>query len=401
MANSTSRVFSDSQLADIIRLKNADAAYADIAAYLAKHYGLEVSTYSVQRAYLKYQHLFDVNDKKTGLKLLKDVARTKRNNSLTAKQNRVILDALNEQQDVLEQVREAVRGLGKMKIARPAKPASKSATKTDVTVEVLVSDVHIGKKTPEFNLEVCRQRLRLYTQVVVQEIARKKAHYNVERIVLALLGDIIENATMHGVESARGCEFGNAEQVRFAIELLMAEVVVPLAQLGIPMDVVCVGGNHDRDGEDKTYHHPSQNALSWIIYQTLKMLCEQAKLKHVTWRIADGVYVVLDIYGDAILYEHGDHVKGFDRKSFMNQLAKRSGQVGKLLKGIRIGHVHVHSTHDNGAAVVNGSVCGQDSYADVLGFNSLPLQVVTYYVRTANRDNAYYYSLPVQLGGAT
>ncbi|WP_457849420.1 hypothetical protein, partial [Staphylococcus aureus] len=74
----------------------------------------------------------------------------------------------------------------------------------------------------------------------MREIDRKRAHYSVDRLILALLGDLIENAIMHGRESLASCEFDNPEQVRWAIELLYQEVLVPLAETGIPIDIVAI-----------------------------------------------------------------------------------------------------------------------------------------------------------------
>lgn len=391
-----SKAFTDSQLADLISQKTMGKTYAQIAVFLEKTYGIQVSAYSVQRAYLKYQHMFDVSDSKSALKQLQEVARVKRSNSLTSRQNKKILDALNEQQDVMEQIKLAVDSLKKVSVHRiPAiKPARE---KTNMTVEALYSDIHIGKLTETFNLEVCRKRLRHYTTVLIQEMHRKSAHYNVEQLIIALLGDIIENATMHGIESMRGCEFANPEQVRYAIELLMEEVMTPLAQLGLPTKVICIAGNHDRTDEKKTMQMPGKNGLSWIIYQTLKMVCDKAGFKNFEWGIPDGAYSVVDVYGNPILFEHLDLVNGNTKAAFLNHLAKRSSQVGYVLKGLRGGHYHEHCVYDNGRVVVNGSVCGGDSYADLLGFSSIASQVITYYVETKNRPSSYYHSFNVQL----
>src|SRR5690606_42018520 len=68
------------------------------------------------------------------------------------------------------------------------------------------------RSTVTFNLEILKKRLKEVTDVTLKEIARDQAHYNVERLIIALLGDIIESYTMHNLESARGCEFGNSRQ---------------------------------------------------------------------------------------------------------------------------------------------------------------------------------------------
>lgn len=392
----TGHFYTTDQLAEIVARRQAGDTWESIAAAVNKLYGTDLSHNAVRFAYKRNEHLFAVAKDKVAINLLKETARVKRAHSQTAQRSKAVLDALNQQDDLLEQLKDMVEKLPKLAVGKPPAPAK---DKPGLTVEALISDVHVGKKTATFDVEVCRARLRLFTQVLMQEITRKQAHYNVERVILGILGDIIENALMHGRESMASCEFDNAEQVRYAIELLFTEVVTPLARTGLALDVVCIGGNHDRQEERPTFNNPGKNGLGWIIYTTLKMLADQAGFKHLKWHIPEGVYAVLDVYGDRILYEHGDRIRGDNgKKSFLTHLAHRSGQLGTLLKGIRVGHWHEFSCYDNGAVIVNGSVCGQDSYADVNGYNTVPGQVITFYVRTKNRPSAYYYSFLVQLG---
>jgi len=43
-------------------------------------------------------------------------------------------------------------------------------------------------------------------------------------------------------------------------------------------------------------------------------------------------------------------------------------------------------------------VCGQDSYAEIKGFNTSAGQTINYYVDTKARPSSFYYSFPVYLG---
>ena len=390
--------FTDEQLEFLVDQRKAGAEYKLVAELLEQEFDIEKSVEAIRRAYNKYAHLFDTTTAIANIKVLQGVARTQKRSSQTAKENRTILAALNEQQDLLEQLKELIAELPAT--AAKVKAPKRDKTKRDMTVEALISDVHVGKKSDTFDIEVCRQRLRLYTTVLVADIERKQAHYNIERIIVAFLGDNIENALMHGRESTMACEFQNPEQVRYAIELFYTEVLVPLAQLGIPMDVVGIEGNHDRDHERKTFVQPGKNSLAWVIYHTLKMLTDRQGYKHVKWTIPEGVFTTLEVYGDTILYEHGDNVKGISRPALLAHIASRGAQLGKVVKGLRIGHYHEYTCFDNGRAITNASVCGPDGYSEVLGYNPIPGQVISYYVKTKNRDNSYYHSVLVQLGGA-
>ncbi len=190
-------------------------------------------------------------------------------------------------------------------------PKTESNGKRKMTMELMLSDIHYGKLTETFNLEICRNRMRKLTDIFIREFKDNRKLFDVERIIIALIGDIIESYTMHGLESARSCEFGNAMQVQSAIESILNDVLLPIAKLGVPVDVPCVTGNHDRTDTSKTFHNPGEEHLTWIIYNSLRALCEAHGLENVKFIIPKDSYTVLDIYGNNCLYEHGDHVSEF------------------------------------------------------------------------------------------
>lgn len=267
-----------------------------------------------------------------------------------------------------------------------------------MTMELMLSDIHYGKKTPKFNLEVCRARMQKLSTVFLQELQRKtKEGYNVERIIIALLGDIIESYTMHGLESAVGCEFGNSQQVQSAITSLYYDAILPIAKTGIKVDVPCVTGNHDRTEHSRTMNDPGLNNLTWVIYSSLEEMCKIAGLKNVSFQIAKGPYIIGKIYENNILWEHGDNVKGQSKKSFESLMEQRGRQNNVTVHFGRFGHWHEFAVFDRGRIIVNESVCGLDSYANVMGFDSKAGQTINFYVETANRPNCFYHSFPVDL----
>lgn len=387
--------YPDSVIEDLIARRAEGQKFKSIASALNKQYGFELSEDAVQQLHARYKHLFDVKDEIAAVKNLRTSARVQRNNSLTAKDNRNLLQYMNNMEDIMESLASAASNLNTIK--SPKIPKHKHAPKTKMTIEALLSDVHIGKKSKIYNIEIGRDRLTKYAQVLLGEIERKSAHYDVERIILAMLGDLIENALIHGRESTLGCEFGNPEQIRYAVELIWGLFILPLATTGIHIDVVAINGNHDREEPNKTYQLPGKNSLAWVIYQMLAALTKQAGIKNVTFTIPDGAYHVDTVYGNNILYEHGDHIRAYNRQGYLVHIAKRSRQEGKVITGLRHGHTHESLIMDSGVVVVNASVCGADSYSEVLGYDTGASQTITYYVQTENRSNSYYHSFQVQL----
>lgn len=293
-------------------------------------------------------------------------------------------------------VAESLRDLKieKVKIKKAAPNKGES-----MTMEAMISDVHYGKKTEVFNLEVCRSRMRDFTKVFLQELQRKtKEGYNVEKIIVALIGDIIESYTMHGLESAAGCEFGNSQQVQSSITSLYYDLIRPIAETGIEVYVPCVTGNHDRNEQNRTMQDPGANNLTWIIYQSLAEYCNLAGLENVKFEITRGSYVISTIYNNNILWEHGDNTSANTKRGFEALMEQRARQNNVTLHFGRFGHWHEYACFDRGRIIVNESVCGQDSYAHVKGFNTSAGQTINYYVRTNNRPSCFYYSFPVFLG---
>ncbi len=142
---------------------------------------------------------------------------------------------------------------------------------------------------------------------------------------------------------------------------------------------------------------PGVNNLTWIIYNALAEYCKLAGLKNVTFDITKGSYIIIDIYGNNSLLEHGDNLKSNAKGSFEKLMEQRGRQHNKTIHFGRFGHWHEYVCYDRGRIIVNESVCGQDSYAEVKGYDSKAGQTINYYVKTKNRPNCFYTSFPVDL----
>lgn len=387
--------FSDGHLAKIVEMRMRGKTWEQIRKHFSTHYGIERVRSTFQQVYKDYGHLYEMGDTRQRVEILRESARVKKLNSRHAKQNREILNYMNQQKALMEEITAHFDGI---EIKSPkVSERSTDKTKREMTMEVMYTDVHMGKKVDGFDRAVCIKRTKQFASTILEEYERYNQLYNVEKIILYLGGDNIENANIHGVESTKGCEAPTPVQVVWYVDCVLHHLISPLALLGIPIDIVAVTGNHDRQGEKKTYHYPGQDSEAHIMYHTLKLICERSGWEHVSWDIPKGSYSIKNVYGNWILYEHGDEVMGKSRSALLTHLQKRGQQVGKLLSGIRMGHYHEYTCIDEGAAIMNASVCGQDSYADVKGFNTKPGQVINYYVKTSARKSSFYHSFLVQL----
>lgn len=392
--------YNENEIAYIIQKKEStDLTWAEITEAYNKKFKSDKNFESIKKCYQRHKNYFVSED--GHIRALKTIHRTKRNNSYTAKENRTILDHWVKRDDLLETIENTVKNISLHKYKVP-KYAKKDKKKDNLTIEVLISDVHYGKYID--NIEgnfvdnnVIRERIQKISRSVIKEINREGKSFNVERLILAMMGDMIENADFHGKESAKGCEFSTSRQVQEAINSLFNDLILPIAMTGIKVDIPCVTGNHDRIDKDKTYVKPGEDNLTYIIYKTLELLCQQSGLKNVTFHISSGLHTHLEVYGNIILWEHGDELKNINRDTMANQMNKRQAQIGKVIHFFRVGHFHEPVSYGQGRMMVNGSVPGQDDYAESKGFWSEPLQLLNYYVETNKRNTCFFRSFPIYL----
>jgi predicted MPP superfamily phosphohydrolase len=376
---------SDQLIADILHKKDVSKrSFVEISAFIEKTYGQVIDELEVKDIYNKYKNSFEGN---LALPKLKELARAKKTNSITSKENRTILQLWNDRDDILDAIKAAAREIGKMKV--PTLKQKKNSKKKGITKELLLSDIHFGKVTESFNLEILKKRLKQVVEATVGEIERDSKEYNIDEIIVGLLGDIIENYSMHSLESAKGCEFGNAKQIYEALINIFKIVIVPLNQLGYKIRVVCVTGNHDRDGTHRTYHHPGEENFTYIIYNALKDLSETAGLKNISFTIPKDPWAIIEVYGNKVLYEHYDNAKSADRKGLEALMTKRANQLNIVIDYMRGGHFHEPTSFRNGRIQINGCLTGNDSFASVLGYNSEASQTLNTFVNSSRRYKMY------------
>lgn len=269
-----------------------------------------------------------------------------------------------------------------------------------VTVEVLLSDLQIGKLGPGYNTQVARKRLFEYGRALLFQIEQKASvGYRVERVVLGLLGDIIESDKKHK-NSARACDTGTAQQMYDALIGIFEFIIEPLARLGIKLDVVCITGNHDWDDHGINMFEPGREHLSWPLYQMLALVTKRSGYDHVTFDIPIGSYSIVDFYGQKALYEHGVGVSNTEA-SMKAHKVKRAEQEQEYLTYFRMGDKHTVTTFNGGQMVVNGAFFGAGpggkEYSGIAGFSSVPAQWMGFHVRRDDKRLTLYDQFVVQL----
>ena len=136
--------------------EETDLSWQEITDKFNKKFKNNKGMDGVKKIYYRYGEI--ANETDFNIRTLQQTHRRKIANSFTAKENRVILDYIVKQEDILESIKSAVKETSKIpiKIYKP----TKSSKKENMTMELMFSDVHYGKKTDKVNLIEIRRRVQ-------------------------------------------------------------------------------------------------------------------------------------------------------------------------------------------------------------------------------------------------
>lgn len=291
------------------------------------------------------------------------------------------VDCTQHFNEMVQAVQEATKRISKPKVTH--KRASVTG-KESATMEILFSDYQIGKVGEQYNSSTALKAIQQYGEELNNLVESRWGAYNLERIIFASLGDIVEDHMKHGVQSATSTDSGLAEQMANAIEYLWNYVLKPLCSWGIPMEVICIAGNHgSSQHKGMDMYKAGLYSYDYVIYKTLEGYCKAAGFDHVVFNIPEGVFGYTQIYGHYAVYEHG-YFNSSTEKSMEDQLKKRGQQIKKYVEYFRCGDMHHLCSYDNHKMVLNGAFFGTDmagtEYSGILGFNSTPAQAVMFHI---------------------
>ena len=387
-------MYTDKQVKRIIELKNLGLTWKEVVEDFNLEFDENKTANGVKKTYQRYKD-FDFSQD-TLISNMRKVHSARKARSNATKENKALLEVLEFRDDLVEEVTEVLKNnkIGKVKLPKP----KKSKKKKNLAIEMLISDIHIGLKTKSYNLDVAERRISEYTKTTLEEIERLQKNYNVVKAQINLNGDLMQGAHLHGNDSQVSCEFSDAKQMAEVIRILFFKVILPVAKLGIQVDILGMVGNHDRQSKDRPIHDAGERYLTYTIYKAIEMLSQTSGLNNVSMTIPTAEYSSFEMFGHHFIIEHG-HAKGIalNTTALEKQLLKRANQLGIIAKGIRIGHFHTEMSSNNGRHVVAPSPTSGDCYGDHLGFVAYPAMMLNYYVETESRNTSFYHTFCVNL----
>lgn len=225
-------------------------------------------------------------------------------------------------------------------------------------------DWHIGYvikdyKNNSYNYEIAKKRLGK----LKEEIRNTCNLYNINHIVLVHCGDHIENCYMRENQGYE-CEFDLSHQITYASKLLFS-FANELSQLdcGKNVDIISVGGNHNRLNKSKEANIEGDNA-NVIICENIKTyieLCNNDRLRLIETDYKDDTSI-LNINGLNIKVMHGDNRPNDCKKVFDSEQTMDNEKYDLIL----MGHYHnfnIKSQNNGGYVVTCGCLFGYNPYS--------------------------------------
>lgn len=327
-------------------------------------------------------------------------------------ENRALLRKLSEEKqrkvDLIRAVYDATHAaVSSMTIDPIPRPkASKGGDHDEVAVAVL-SDFQLGKRTPDYDSNVCAKRVQMMADKVVELTEIQRAHHPVRTCRVWLLGDIVEGEFVFAGQPWL-IDASLLTQVINGAEIVERFIRQMLANFDT-VHVVGVIGNHGQlMGRKGASFNPETN-MDRMLYVFVKMLFDRAGEKRVTFNIPRGPgernwYAIEKLGRYWSMLFHGDQIKGQMGIPYYGFKHKVPGWFSGAIRELReagpeirmdaiCGHFHVPAEIplNNIMVRINGTTESSNTFAqEVLASMGDPVQRLMFVHPGKGRVSAEY-----------
>jgi len=196
-----------------------------------------------------------------------------------------------------------------------ARKRAKSAGTPPPTAEralvVCLADWQAGK-SDHGGVEALLDRLWALRDAVPARVKElKRQGRPVDQLVIAGMGDMVENCDGHYAAQTFGVALDRRQQVRL-VRRMLTELLTEWAKLTPRMVVGCVPGNHGENRRNgKAFTTFEDNDDLAVFEQVQEILTRAEGYEHVAWAIPDGdMTITLDVAGTVVAFAHGHQMNG-------------------------------------------------------------------------------------------
>lgn len=278
-------------------------------------------------------------------------------------------------------------------VGRPtiATPKRDKRAKGEEVALIHATDWQCGKRTADYNMTVCAERITRLAQKVGEMTEIQRADHPVRNAVLMLGGDMLEGASIFPGQ-AWEVDASLYEQL-FTTGRIIEQLVVDTLATFEKVHVVCEYGNHGRLGHKGEMPGHDNNDL--FIY---RMVAERLTDPRLTWQYSTNWHQMVTIGNYRAMLAHGDEIKSFGGNTpafgiLRKSTAWSSGVVNEF-HDVYLGHFHTPMTltmPNGGQIYVTGSPESGNTYAaEFVAAKGRPSQRLHYVDPEAGRVAASY-----------
>jgi hypothetical protein len=260
----------------------------------------------------------------------------------------------------------------------PNKPSDVKITVSDtkkheVVPVIVASDWHIEESVSaaitnglnEYNLKIAEDSIKQFFAKACALVQDAKAKYEVNTVVLAILGDIINGVLRD--EDLESNQVTSIEAIMLARSFLYAGIKLLAKTTGCNIKVICCVGNHGRMTDKIYYSNQIKNHLEFMMYKTLAR--DFQDYDNVDFDVAEGPYRIKNIFGIRVRFHHG-HVARYNGGigGLAVPVLRKAAQMNTIEKADLdvIGHFHSMQVFSN--VIINGSLVGSNGFSMAMGF---------------------------------
>lgn len=242
---------------------------------------------------------------------------------------------------------------------------------------LILSDLHFGEVIDpsqiggvnSYNMAIAKERLKEVGESAIRLLTILSPEFQYPGIVMALGGDLVngnlrDESTATNEENIMPVVLALYEQIGAMIEMMVEK----FGHIFLP----CVAGNHGRNTVKTWSSDRHATSFEWLLYCLLAK--RYAHDRRITFLIPNGVDANYRVFDYRFCLSHGDAFRGGDgvigvlgpvvRGDYKKRA--RNSQINMEYETLLIGHFHqyVHLSK----LIINGSLCGYNSYAYINNF---------------------------------
>ena len=253
---------------------------------------------------------------------------------------------------------------------------------SDLQLGTLMTSEEMGGLN-KHNWVIWKEKLDVWKRSAIEKIAEYKEQYIVDHVVVACLGDMVENQAIFAGQEWKIDRHVVDQAIYGANDTAAAFIEIFMTHPDLDFQVLEVFGNHGRLG--KKGETPYNCSMDKVYQRMLEMQVKAAGVKNCVWHQNEAWFYFVEIYGFNHLMLHGDQgMSGlWSNRPTVNGLEKGIVRYNQMLQQcvhfVHCGHFHTdwQLSFNMSQILINGSFVGTSDFAArQMVTSSPPIQVL-------------------------